>query len=172
MAYTQEIEVMAQEQSENSRQNEMQLDERIPRFILRGGILTSVSLIGYFLLASIFDFKEIVELRYLNVFILAIGVFTTEYMFHRNAHHRNTNYFNGVALGMGTGLFAGLIFSIFLYIFMKFLAPDFGLALQEAVPFSFVSVELLAIVAFLETLLPSFMATFIAMQYFKNVDEI
>lgn len=163
---------LGQTHSASPQVDEMRIDHMVPSFILKGGLITSVFLIGYFLLASAFDFKEIVELRYLNILILSAGIFLTEYFFHRHGRDRNTNYLNGVALGMGTGLLAGAIFSIFFYFFIKFFAPEFGLVLQDVIPFSYVTAELLGVVAFLETLLPSFMATFIALQYFKNVDEV
>lgn len=161
MAYVQE------QQAENS---EMRVDSSMPRFIGIFGAITATMLITYFSIASAFDFKEIEELRYLNVFILFGGVFLANYFYHKDNKHI-TNYLNGFALGMGTTAFAGIIFATYMYIFMKFLAPEFGLNVQKAIPFDFVTVELVALIAFLETVLSGFMATFATMQYFKNVDH-
>jgi len=163
---------MAQTEKNAAKDSEMRIDRSIPRYIIRHGALTALFLIGYFLFATVLDFEEIIELRYLNVFILFIGVFTANYFYHRKAHERITNYLNGFALGMGTASVAGLIFSIFMYVFMVAVAPEFGLTIKEVIPFRFVSIELVALVTFLETALSGFLATFAAMQYFKNVDEI
>ena len=110
--------------------HEMKIDKRIPKYAVIGGSLTALLLIMYFLIASAFDFKEIVELRYFNILILSLGIFATQYLFHHHAKERLTNYLNGIALGMGTGLLAGVTFSLFFYGFLKFAAPDFGLVLR------------------------------------------
>jgi hypothetical protein len=157
-----------QNQEQRVKTGEMQVDRSVPRYIGIFGSITALLLITYFSIASALDFKEIEELRYLNVFILFGGVFIANYFYHRHDKHI-TNYLNGFALGMGTTAFAGGIFAIFMYIFMKFMAPEFGLNVKEAIPFSFVSIELIALITFIETVLSGFMATFAAMQYYKNV---
>jgi hypothetical protein len=157
-------------QEQRVENTEMQVDRSMPRYIGIFGSITSLLLITYFSIASAFDFKEIEELRYLNVFILFGGVFVANYFYHKDNKHI-TNYLNGFALGMGTTALAGIIFAAYMYIFMKFMAPEFGLSVKSAIPFDFVTVELVALIAFLETVLSGFMATFAAMQYFKNVDQ-
>jgi hypothetical protein len=159
-----------QEQEQGVQNSEMRVDRSMPRYIGIFGGITALLLITYFSIASAFDFKEIEELRYLNVFILFAGVFTANYFYHKD-NKRITNYLNGFALGMGTTALAGIIFAIYMYIFMAFMAPEFGLSVQSAIPFDFVSIELVALIALLETVLSGFMATFAAMQYFKNVDH-
>jgi hypothetical protein len=94
---------------------------------------TSLGLIGFFLLMKLFNLNTIVELRFLNVFIILIGV---RYVLLRKREENNgkLEYLNGMMAGFMTAFLAAVIFAVFIFIYLN-LDPSFMQYLRTTQPF-------------------------------------
>ena len=82
------------------------------------GLRIAVSLIAFFLIMRILGFGHLVELRVLNIVILAVGIFLALKKF-KATHSDHLNYFRGLITGVATGGVAAVTFGLFLFIYMK-----------------------------------------------------
>ena len=85
--------------------------------LIKTSALTALGMAVYFLLMKLIGLNEIVELRYLNFFILMYGI---RYILIRRRAENNgeLEYLHGMMAGFMTGLFAAVLFSGFLYIYL------------------------------------------------------
>ena len=151
------------------RPRETAVDPAIPLYALRYGLLTTALLIAYFLVAGWLDFRHLTDLRYFNIFFLMGGVFLALRRFYGDDATRYTNYFNGFLTGLGVAAVSGVTFSLFVYLFFGWIAPDMGLPVRAAMPFAGVTAGLMSLIVLVEALLSGVMVAFVAMQFFKNV---
>ncbi len=96
---------------------------------IKTGLVTSFFLIAYFLLMKALNLAQISELRYLNFFILLIGVIYA-YKHYREPGH-NIEYLPGLGLGMITTASAVIPFSIFIYHYFWFIDPNLLTAIEQ-----------------------------------------
>ena len=146
------------------------LDTHLAKYARNYGLITAAILISFFLLMGLFNLQEITGLRYFNFLFLFGGVMIGLRNFHRDTRTTHTNYWNGFLLAVGISAVSGIVFSTFMYVVMKFIQPEFGAAIINAIDFAEVNVEVLSLVIFIEAIVSGFMVAFIAMQYFKNVE--
>lgn len=138
---------------------------------LKYGLLTAVALIAYFMLMKLLGLSHIIELRFLNGIIMAIGVVLAIRAYKIRKEGR-IGYFKGIGTGVITAIVGTTIFAGFMVTYVKLggealvetLAADeyFGgqvVATPGVVIFS---------VLMLEGVISGFMIAFIAMQYFKQ----
>lgn len=141
---------------------------------LKYGLLTAAGLVAYFLLMRLVGLAHIIELRFLNGLIMAVGV-SMAIRAYKIRVKGNIGYFSGLGVGaitavVGTTLFAALML---LYIkvggdsLVETLSADryFGERVKSTpgvVVFS---------VLMLEGIISGMMIAFIAMQYFKQKDH-
>jgi hypothetical protein len=83
------------------------------------GTLIFLGLTIYFLLMYAFGLQHVVELRFLNLFIMLAGVYYAM-MQYRRMHDGHINYFRALSLGTATAFIGATTFGIFLFFFLKF----------------------------------------------------
>ncbi|GAB3196048.1 hypothetical protein ABID22_001703 [Pontibacter aydingkolensis] len=141
---------------------------------LKYGLLTAAGLIAYFLLMRLVGLTHIVELRFLNGIIMAIGI-TMAIRALKIKEKGNIGYFSGIACGTITAIVGTTIFAALMLVYLKIggqslvevLSADryFGEHVQSTpgvVVFS---------VLMLEGVISGVLISFIAMQYFKQKDH-
>lgn len=141
---------------------------------LKYGLLTAAGLVGYFFLMRLLGYANIIELRFLNGIIMAIGV-TMAIRSYKIREHGNIGYFSGLGVGAITAVVATTLFAVIMLLYIKIggdaliatLAADkyFGervMSTPGVVVFS---------VLMLEGVISGIMIAFIAMQYFKQRDH-
>lgn len=141
---------------------------------LKYGLLTAAGLIGYFLLMNLIGLEHILELRFLNAVIMAIGIVLALRAFKR-AKQGNIGYLSGLGTGFLTSLVATLIFSSFMLLYIK----AFDDSLMEVLTQNRMVGERIAstpglvifMVLMLEGVISGAMIGFIAMQFFKRPDH-
>ncbi|MFM7195395.1 MAG: DUF4199 family protein [Bacteroidota bacterium] len=84
----------------------------------RYGLLIGLGLIAYFGIMYVIGLGNHVELRLLNLFILAGGVLAGLKQF-KHTHGEHMNYFRALATGVSISSIGSFIFAAFLFFFMK-----------------------------------------------------
>jgi hypothetical protein len=85
---------------------------------LNYGLKIAGGLIVYFILMVVIDKGHHVELRLLNLFILAAGIFFGLKKF-KETHEDHLNYFRALVTGVAIGAVGSTIFGILLFIYLK-----------------------------------------------------
>lgn len=140
---------------------------------LKYGLLTAVGLVAYFLLMKLVGLVHVVELRFLNGLIMAVGV-VLAIKAYKSVSQGNIGYFKGIGTGMITAVTGTVIFAAFMVVYTKIAGGEllemlsaeryFGQRLEATPGIVIFSVLLL------EGIISGFMISFIAMQYFKRRD--
>ena len=141
---------------------------------LKYGLFTALALISYFLLMKIIGLEHIIELRFLNGVIMAIGV-TLAIRGFKKMRQGDIGYFEGLGAGIITSALATVIFAAFMVVYIKAFDDKLLSVLAGNQYFG----ERLAItpgvvvfmVLMLEGVISGFMVSFIAMQWFKRRDH-
>lgn len=141
---------------------------------LKYGVLTAAGLVLYFLLMTLLGLVHILELRFLNGIIMAIGV-TMAIRAYKTRVNGHIGYFSGLGVGTITSVVATTIFAALILLYVKVggqalievLSAEryFGERVQSTpgvVVFS---------VLMLEGVISGVMISFIAMQYFKQKEH-
>ena len=84
---------------------------------LNYGLKIAGGLVAYFVIMNIIGLGNHVELRLLNLFILAAGIFFGLKKF-KETHEDHINYFRALITGVAIGAVGSLIFGIVLFIYM------------------------------------------------------
>ncbi|MBR9997345.1 MAG: DUF4199 domain-containing protein [Cyclobacteriaceae bacterium] len=141
--------------------------DSIEKIGIRWGLITFILLSVFFLLMKLIGFVNILELRFLNAFIMFFGC----YMAIKTAKNnlKQFKYFKGLAVGGLNGLVASLIFILFGFLYVSFIDPDFRheIKLNEPLGLYFdIYVALFQI--FMEGVGSGFLFSFIIMQWMKK----
>lgn len=83
------------------------------------GTLIFLGLLVYFLLMYAVGWIHVIELRFLNLFIMLAGIYYAM-MQYRRTHGGHISYFRALTLGAATGFIGTTTFGIFLFFFLKF----------------------------------------------------
>ncbi|GGG00902.1 DUF4199 domain-containing protein [Pontibacter amylolyticus] len=141
---------------------------------LKYGLFTALALVSYFLLMKVVGLSHIIELRFLNGLIMAVGV-TLSIRALKIMRQGNIGYFEGLGVGVITSVLATVVFAAFMVIYIK--AFDDGL-LKVLAGEQFFGDRMaitpgvvIFIVLMLEGVISGFMVSFIAMQWFKRRDH-
>lgn len=139
------------------------------------GLRIAAGLIGYFLIMEIFGLAYFVELRYLNVVVLAIGVFYALRKF-RHTHDENLEYFRALVTGVAASSIGCIIFSLFLFIYMKFDTSMMQYIRDNEPMGQYLNPYMAAFVVALEGVFSGLLVTFILINYshptkIKKIDE-
>jgi hypothetical protein len=95
--------------------------------------LTALGIVCFFLLMKLFGLNTIVELRFLNVLIILVGV--RYVLVHKRAENGGKlEYLNGIIAGFMTAFLAAVIFAVFIFIYLN-LDSAFMLYLRNTQPF-------------------------------------
>jgi hypothetical protein len=82
------------------------------------GLRIAAGLIVFFLFMRLIDKGHHVELRLLNLFILAGGIYFGLKKF-RESHGQHINYFRALVTGVATGAVGSVVFALFMFLYMK-----------------------------------------------------
>ncbi|MBB6610099.1 DUF4199 domain-containing protein [Pontibacter sp. Tf4] len=141
---------------------------------LKYGVLTALGLIGYFLLMRLIGLSHILELRFFNAIVLAIGIVLVLRAYKRMMHG-HIGYLKGLATAFLTSLVATLLFSVFMLVYIK----GFDDSLLRVISEDQMLGERIAttpgivifMVLMMEGVISGAMIGFIAMQFFKRQDH-
>lgn len=134
------------------------------------GLKTSAGLIAYFLAMQVIDKHHHVELRMLNLVIIAVGIYFALKKF-KKTHTDHVNYFRGLIVGTATGAIASVLFGVFLFVYMK-THPTLLQEIQanEAMG-HYLNEYMSAFIVTLEGVFSGMLVTFVLMNY-VNSDEV
>lgn len=141
---------------------------------LKYGLFTALSLIAYFLLMKLIGLEQIIELRFLNGLIMAIGI-TLAIRGYKKSRNGAIGYFSGIGVGLITAIIGTVLFAVFMVVYIK----TFDHRLLEVLSGDQYFGERMSItpgivvftVLILEGVISGFMISFIAMQWFKRRDH-
>ncbi|AKD04413.1 DUF4199 domain-containing protein [Pontibacter korlensis] len=138
---------------------------------LKYGLLTAAGLMAYFLLMKLLGLVHIVELRFLNGVIMAVGIVFALKAYKKFAQGQ-VAYFKGLGTGLITAVVATVLFASFMVIYVK-TAGEAMIEMLSAERYFGERVEstpgvVIFSVLMLEGIISGFMICFIAMQWFKQ----
>jgi len=141
---------------------------------IKYGLLTALGLVLYFFLMKLLGLAHILELRFFNAVILAVGIiFAIKAV--KLMKEGNLGYFQGLGTAFLTAFIATVIFAAFMVFYIKtsddglmdvLTADDLFGGRVSATPGLVVFMVLMV-----EGMISGFMIGFIAMQYFKRRDH-
>lgn len=138
---------------------------------LKYGVLTAVGLVVYFLLMRVLGLVHIIELRFFNGVIMAIGVVLAIKAYKVQMAGKLT-YFKGLGAGILTAAVSTTLFAAFMLVYIKIGGEALVEMLSADQYFGERVVSTPGVVVFtvlmLEGIISGFMIAFIAMQYFKQ----
>lgn len=138
----------------------------IEKVVIKYGSIIAILLIAFFLLMKLSGLAHIYELRVLNFFILAFGVWHA--IRHMKNHNEGFSYFKGIGTGFFTSAFSLLLFSIFVFIYTNIIDPAFMVHLQANAPYGeYLNPYIASFVIFFEGTISGVIVSFAMMQYFK-----
>lgn len=141
---------------------------------LKYGLFTALGLVAYFLLMKLLNLEQIIELRFLNGVIMAIGV-TLAIRGFKQRRQGQIGYFQGLGTGIITSVVATVLFAVFMLIYIKAYDDDLLNVIAGDQLFGDSMAITPGIVIFmvlmLEGVISGFMVSFIAMQWFKRRDH-
>jgi hypothetical protein len=91
------------------------------RIDLYYGLLIAAGLIAFFLVMKFTGLVHVVELRVLNLFIMAAGIYQVMKRFSQTDLNQQFNYIRAFFLGVSTSIFASVLFAVFLFIYVSFI---------------------------------------------------
>lgn len=134
----------------------------------RFGIAISGSLIGYFLLLSLFNFHTKPIFSTFNGIIVGFGIFEA-IRFYKYEQGENFTYSKGFTTGIITGSVSTLIFTVFFLLYATEINPDFiGQLVNFMSGGRTIHVGLVTVVTAIMGLATTLVLTLTCMQYFKN----
>ncbi|MEJ8801945.1 DUF4199 domain-containing protein [Pontibacter sp. H249] len=138
---------------------------------LKYGLLTAAGLIGYFLLMSLLGLVHIIELRFLNGLIMAVGV-SMAIRAYKIKKEGNIGYFSGFGVGTLTAIVSTTLFAALMLLYIKLAGDSLVEVLSAERYFGDRVQSTPGIVVFsvlmLEGVISGVLISFIAMQYFKQ----
>ena len=132
---------------------------------LRYGLMTTAGLIVLFFIMKLLGWVHTIELRALNVFILAAGVIMAIKAFKAGKPESFT-YLKGLGLGVLTGIWASIVFALFVFIYTNFMDPAFMQSIVENEPFGqYLNPYIAAVAVAVEGIASGMIVAFITMNY-------
>lgn len=106
----------------------------LPLLIMKYSGGTFLVLLAYFLLMRLFNLATIVELRFLNFFIMFLGI--RYFIFQlRKENDNRIDYLPSLAYGFLVSAFTSLLFAMFMFIYLAYIDRGMMLHLQAHQPF-------------------------------------
>ncbi len=133
------------------------------------GLRIAGGLIAFFLLMKVIGLSNHVELRMINLLILAGGIYFALKKF-KQTHHDHLNYFRALVTGVGAGAVGTLVFSIFLFLFMIFDPSMMADIKANSEMGRYLNPYIAAFVVAFEGFFSGFLVTFILINYVTTDD--
>ena len=141
---------------------------------IKYGLLTAAGLLAYFLIMSLIGLVHIIELRFLNAIIMAIGV-SMAIRAYKIKMRGNIGYFSGLGVGTLTAIIGTTLFAALILLYIKLAGHSLVEVLSAERYFGDRVQSTPGLVVFsvlmLEGVISGVMISFIAMQYFKQKDH-
>jgi hypothetical protein len=134
------------------------------------GFKIAGGLIGYFLLMRVIGQTHHVELRLLNLLILAAGIYYALKKF-KATHGKHLNYFLALATGVGVGAIGSMVFAMFLFIWMKLDATLMKSIIDNDPMGLHLNAYMAAFIVALEGVFSGLLVTFVLINYL-DTDEV
>lgn len=136
------------------------------------GLRIAAGLIGFFVLMFVLGFGHVVELRLLNLFILAAGIYFALRKFSET-HGASINYFRALATGVATGAIGSFLFGAFLFIFLR-IDTGFMEWIVENEPMGrYMNPYIASFIVVLEGVFSGLLVTFVLINYISTeVDNV
>ncbi len=138
--------------------------------VLKYGLITVFMLIVYFAIMAVFGLIGYSALRIINYPLIALGVFLAIRELKQKRNDNNVGYLEGFSTGFVIVIFTAILFSIFVFIYARFINPNF-IELIWPNPFSHNKDSndvAFGMYTFGETLIFGVILVLIVMMFFKN----
>jgi C4-dicarboxylate transporter len=150
----------------------MNSNKQTKRIDVYYGVLTACGLIVFFLLMKVVGWVHVVELRVLNLFIMAIGIYLALKKFRQTDINQQFNYMRAFFLGVTTSIFASFIFAVFLFIYVGLIDHALMKAIVEKEPMGrYLNPYVVSFIVAVEGILSGILVTFIIINT-RNANEI
>lgn len=134
---------------------------------LVGGIIILIGLIGFFYLMELLGLQHNLNLRALNVFIMAGGVFYAIKRMKNN--NKDFDYLKGIGTGLVAAASSSLLFAIFTFINLTFIDTEFLKEIIDKEPFGlYLNAFKISFIITIEGIGSGFLLTFGIMQWLKK----
>ncbi|HCM76703.1 MAG TPA: hypothetical protein DIS90_09995 [Cytophagales bacterium] len=134
------------------------------------GLRIAAGLIGFFLIMKLVGLSHVVELRLLNLFILAGGVYMALKRF-KESHQDRLNYFRGLITGVATAAVGSLVFAFFMFLYMKLDTSMMQFIIENEPMGRYMNPYIAAFIVALEGVFSGLLVTFILINY-VSTDEV
>ncbi|MCC9137988.1 DUF4199 domain-containing protein [Pontibacter silvestris] len=138
---------------------------------LKYGVFTALGLIVYFLLMMLLGFEKVLELRFFNAVIMAVGV-CLAIRGYKISVNGDIPYLKGIGTGFLTALVGSALFAVFMLVYTKTAGGELIEAIAADNMFGDRMESTPGVVIFMvlmvEGIISGFLISFIAMQWFKK----
>ena len=144
-----------------------QNSRRIPEIY---GTFIAGGLVLYFLIAYIFGFLHIIELRLLNLFIMAAGIYFSLKQYKRT-HHGELDYFRALVVGVASAFIGTSTFVLLLFLYLK-IDTNLMQAIIEKEPMGmYLNTYIATFAVWVEGIFSGFIMTFILINFLTDQKE-
>jgi hypothetical protein len=128
------------------------------------GVRISIGLILYFVTLHLLGYSHHVELRLLNLIILATGVYLALKKF-RETHEYHLHYFRALVTGVSTAAIGSFIFAAFLFVYMS-VDDSLMISIKENEPMGrYMDPYIASFIVALEGLFSGLLVTFVLINF-------
>ncbi len=136
------------------------------------GLLIAAGLITFFLVMKFTGLVHVVELRVLNLFIMAAGIYQVMKRFSQTDLNQQFNYIKAFFLGVSTSIFASVLFAHFLFIYVSFIDRALMQSIIEQEPMGrYLNPYVASFIVAVEGVLSGILVTFILINS-RSANEI
>jgi len=137
---------------------------------IKYGLITAAICIVYFLVMDMAGLIHITALRFFNYAFVLLGLFLAMNEVIHKQHTHRINYLPGIALGFIIVFINAIIFSIFIFIYARFVDLNFvSLITPDLPPYNgTLNSYIIGVFTFSESIMFGAVLSFIIMQYFKR----
>jgi hypothetical protein len=143
-------------------------NNRVERIGIRYGLWVAAGLILFFLFMKLIGLVHNLELRFLNILILAAGVIAAIRELKNTSNKRYLSYMKGVGCGLITTGVGVILFAVFLVFYLGFIDTAFMAEIKQKEAFGdILNPVTVAITIIMEGGFSGVILTFATMQYMK-----
>lgn len=132
------------------------------------GIKVAAALIIYFIIMSFFNLSHNISFRFFNILIIISGIYYAVKDYQKTHIKSEGDYLEDIGVGLSSVFFSTVIFSVFMFSYMKYLNPDFVLLIQQNSFGELMNIYIISFSIFIEGLGFGAVGTFITMQWLKT----
>jgi hypothetical protein len=140
----------------------------IERIGLVTGLITAAALIAYFFIMKALNLAQIIELRFFNILIIAVGIYSGIYYLKQKLHE-DEFYLKGLGQGMIITVVTVVAFATFMTIYLNYYNLSLMEEISKKVPYTgSLNAMVIFVAIFMEGLASGAIITFASMQYLKS----